>query len=40
MINSAHKNVANYDDLLLKYAKELIEGEIDKDMVTIVEEEP
>jgi hypothetical protein len=36
MINTAHKNVANYDELLLKYAKELIEGEIDKEMVELV----
>jgi hypothetical protein len=28
MINTAHRNVADYDDLLLKYAKELIEGDV------------
>jgi hypothetical protein len=29
MINSQHKNETNYDDLLLKFAKELIEGDVE-----------
>ena len=38
MINTQHRNVADYDDLLLKYAKELIEG--DAEVVGTEEEVP